>query len=110
MEIKTTKKQVISYSNGGAYSDAFKYYVVYGKIYNDDKTRYRPFKYCMRIWKEDLFEYDEYPEYMSIKRQNEIANDLLYSFIDCNYPKDYNNCKNFFDACRESIEQYNATI
>lgn len=110
MEIKITKKVVIDSGEDSAYSYAYKYYLVYGKLYNDEKTRYRPFKYVMRIWKEDIFEAENYPDYLPLYRQKEITEDILYSFIECNYPKSYNECKNFFDACRESIALYNSAI
>lgn len=107
MEIKITKKRIIADYNSTAYSDGFKAYQVYGKIINDDNTRYRPFAFVKWIWKDDLFEYDDYPEYMSDKRQKEITNEFIWSFIDCNYPKSYEDCKDFYQECRKSCKEYN---
>ena len=110
MEIKITKTKILDYSNGSAYGDAYKTYLVYGKIYNDDNTRYRPFKYVYTVFKDDLFAYDDYPDYMSLTRQKAISNEFIYSFIDCNYPTDYNNCKAFFNACNDTIFNYNKYV
>ncbi len=110
MEIKITKKQVLKETIDGEWSYASKYYLVYGKIFNEEKTRYRPFKFCQLIYKEDLFEFDEYPDFLSVKRQNEITDALLWCFIESNLPKDYDNCDSFFKACNETIEKYNSSV
>lgn len=108
MEIKITKKRVIDECTGSSYSDAYKTYLVHGKILNDEKTRYRAFRFVFKVWKEDLFEYDEYPEQMSIKRQNEIRDELMSYVFDL--IKSYDDCKAFYDYCRESIDDYNKRL
>lgn len=105
---KITKKVVLDYCNGNAYSDAFKTYLVYGKIYNADKTRYRLFKFISTVYKDSLFEYDEYPEKMSLTRQEEITNIFISSYLD--YINGYNDARLFFEICNDSIKNYNASI
>ena len=110
MELQITKKNLLDYFNGNEYCDAFKYWIVYGRIINDAKTRFRKFKFCIKIYKDDLFEYDGYPEKMSLARQREITDEFIASFIDDNRPKSYNDCGAFFNECNETIKQYNKYI
>jgi hypothetical protein len=60
------------------------------------------------VWKDDIFAWDEYPEQMSIKRQNEIRDEMMQSVFDL--IKSYDDCKAFFEYCIESIEEYNKKI
>lgn len=108
MEIKITKKQVLDCCRGNAYSDAFNTYLVHGKIINDEKTRFRRFKFVHTIYKEEIFAYDDYPEKMTIKRQTEIENEFLqHIFMLIN---NYNDCNAFYEYCNESIKEYNKKI
>lgn len=108
MEIKITKRQILDKCNGSAYSDAYTIYLVHGKIINDKKTYFRPYRFVFRVWKDDIFAWDEYPERMSIKRQNEIRDEMMQGVFDL--IKSYDDCEDFIDYCIESIEKYNQRI
>ena len=83
------------------------YYIYYGRIYNEDKTRYRRFKYIEWF---DMFDVQEYYEKDWIT-QDDINNYALT--LENSYLlmiKDYNDIKHFkefFEYCNETIKNYN---
>lgn len=87
------------------------YYLVHGRIYNEDKTRIRKFKFVEWF---DIFDLQEYYE-KDIITKNEIKNyvENLVDNIGCSYIgdiKDYNDekgLKEFCEYCNETIKQYN---
>lgn len=86
------------------------YYIYYGKIYNEDKTRYRKFKYVDWF---DIFDLQEYYEKDYITKEDirnyalTLENGYLLSIKDYN---DTKGLKEFYNYCRESIENYNRII
>lgn len=89
------------------------YFLVYGKIYNEGKTRYRKFKYVEWF---DIFDVQEYFEDengncdgITNDDIKEYLNELIYSG-QINFIKDYNDeksLKEFYDYCNETIKNYN---
>ena len=86
------------------------YYIYYGKIYNEDKTRYRKFKYVDWF---DIFDLQEYYDKDYITKEDirnyalTLENGYLLSIKDYN---DTKGLKEFYNYCRESIENYNRII
>ena len=83
------------------------YYIYYGKIYNQDYTRYRKFKY---IYWFDIFDVQEYFEkdYITKDDVREYALNLENGYL-LNI-KDYNDkegLKEFYQNCRDTIKYYN---
>ena len=87
------------------------YYIYYGRIYNEDKTRYRRFKFVEWF---DIFDVQEYfeKEYITRNDIKEYANVLtdnvyLASIRDFN---DTKHLKEFYEYCNDTIKNYNSII
>ena len=86
------------------------YFIKYGRIYNESRTRYRKFKYIDWF---DIFDVQEFFEkdWITEKDVREYASNLENSYIYC--IKDYNDkegLKEFYNYCRETIQDYNRII
>lgn len=83
------------------------YYLIQGRFYNEEKTKFRRFKFVEWV---DIFDALEYYEKDSVTKA-EIKNFVLEcacSTIDI--VKDYNDeksLKEFYKICNETIENYN---
>ena len=83
------------------------YYIYYGRIYNQEHTRYRKFKY---IYWFDIFDVQEFFEKDVITKQDvreyalNIENSYLYNIKDYN---DKESLKEFYENCNETIRKYN---
>lgn len=86
------------------------YYIYYGRIYNEEHTRYRKFKYIEWF---DIFDVQEFFEKDYITKDDireyalNIENSYLYSIKDYN---DKNGLKDFYNYCNETIKNYNKII
>lgn len=109
VNFKITKKQkILEVNNDMAHNY---YFLVHGHIYNEDKTRYRKFKFV--IWF-DIFDLQEYfdKEYITNDDVKEYV-DFCIEGIENSYIteiKDYNDTeglKNFYDYCNDTIKRYN---
>ena len=103
-EITKTKK-LLETNNEMAHNY---YYLIYGRIYNEEKTRMRKFKYV--VWF-DIFDLQEYFEKDIITEDDikQYVNDLIDTTNITNI-KDYNDkegLKNFYDFCNDTIRRYN---
>ena len=83
------------------------YFLIYGRIYNESKTKYKKFKYV--IWF-DIFDLQEYFE-KDIIYKNDIME--YVKEIEClqllnieNY-NDEKGLKEFYNYCNETIMNYN---
>jgi len=108
MEIEYTKIQLL-YEQNNSMCHNF-YYIYYGRIYNEEHTRYRRFKYVEMF---DIFDVQEWYEkdYITKKDIRDYALAIENSYLQS--IKDYNDTKHlkeFYDYCRESIENYNRII
>ena len=87
------------------------YYIYYGKIYNEDKTRYRKFKYIECF---DMFDVQECYEKEWITKED-IKNYALELTDNCylynikNY-NDIEGLKEFYKFCNDTIKDYNRII
>lgn len=100
--IKITKKILLK---EGLFN--LKYYLIYGKIYNHEKTLSRNFKFIINYDDYDLCDYFNSENYSKNDEINFI-DDLTLSFT--NLINNFDDVKNFYDACNESIINYNKNL
>lgn len=79
------------------------YYVYYGRIYNEDKTKYRKFKFV--IWA-DIFDIMEFYEQDGVTRQEikdyfKYGLDIDYMFTTIKHFNDVDGLKEFYKVCNE---------
>lgn len=105
MEIKITKKNKLLEQNNEMCHNY--YYLINGKILNDEKKRYRPFKFVLSF---DVFEIQEYFEqdYYTKENLRDYINMLCDYYLQ--FIKSYDDCKEFYEMCNESINSYNQTM
>lgn len=113
MEIKITKK--VDLRNGRTiYYDNFQEKLVYGKIYNDEKTRFKPFRFVINYDNNDIYDYfrddekDEEDFKITQKMRKEAEDVIIDSYIS--HLKSYDDCKSFYEICGETIKNYNEKI
>lgn len=81
------------------------HYLLCGRIYNDEKRRYRKFKFVISIDASEMCDFldiDTYTQKDILNYVNEIA---FCCFTD--NIVNYDDCKYFYELCNESIERYN---
>ena len=102
MEIKITKKEKLQEINNSMVHNF--YYLVHGRIINDEKTKYKKFKLVLFF---DVFDVQEYFEKESYTKDDiKIYVDaLIDGYI--NIIPNYNNTSGFFQVCTDTIERYN---
>ena len=106
MEIKITKtKKLLEVNNDMAHNF---YYIVYGKIINDDKTKYKKFKFVAWYDVFDLQEYYENENKITKQMEKAYRDDLICSYTD--YIKSYDDTKAFYELCKDTINNYNKII
>ena len=102
MQIKITKKQKLNeVCNDKCHNY---YYLVHGRIINDDNTKYKKFRFV--VWLDafdicDLLEKDEYTKkdvLECVDAMTEVMVANIKSFDDCSY---------FYEQCNETINRYN---
>ena len=89
------------------------YYVCKGRILNKENTKYRPFAFIVFFDGDDLYNwyYDEdkdeehQKDYYSKKDIRDYASILASSYLE--NIKSYNDCKDFYNLCAETIDNYN---
>lgn len=90
------------------------YYLIYGRIYNENKTRYRKFKFVEWF---DIFDMQEYYEKDFIYKEDikNYVDDLIFG-ASCAYTNniksfdDEKGLKEFYNYCNETIKNYNNII
>lgn len=84
------------------------YFLINGRIYNEEKTKYKKFKYVEWF---DIFDVQEFfndKEYITKEDIKDYLNNLENIYL-LNI-KDYNDTKNlkeFYNYCNETINNYN---
>lgn len=102
MDIKITKRQLLKEVNNDMVH-AF-YYLVYGRIYNSSKTRYKKFKFVVHFeaWEiQEYFEQDGYTE----ESKREFIEEMIFCYIGA--IKSYDDMKDFYELCNDTINRYN---
>ena len=107
----TKKQKLLAVNNDMCHNY---YYLIYGRIYNENKTRYRKFKFVEWF---DIFDMQEYYEkdFITNTEIKAYVNNLIDS-IGCSYIDDIKNyndekgLKEFYNYCNETIKNYNNII
>lgn len=102
-EITKTKK-LLETNNEMAHNY---YYLIYGRIYNEEKTRMRKFKFVEWF---DIFDLQEYFEKDIITKEDikNYLNDLEIGYLtNLKSYNDIEGLKEFYNYCNETIENYN---
>lgn len=106
VDFKITKKQkILEVNNDKAHNF---YYLIYGRIYNKEKTRYRKFKFVEWF---DIFDLQEYfdKDYITEDDIKQYVDDLIETTYIMQI-KDYDDkegLKNFYEFCNDTIRNYN---
>ena len=81
------------------------YYLINGRIYNDDKSRFKKFKF---VYWFDIFDVMEYLDKDRITKKDfrDFLNGTAWTCVD-GYINDYNNLDGLYNFCNNTIEQYN---
>lgn len=106
VDFEITKKQKLLEINNDMCHNY--YYLIYGRIYNENKTRYKKFKYVEWFDIFDVQEFFEDKEYITKKDVEEYRDNIeipyLYNIKNYN---DEKGLKEFYNYCNETIEDYN---
>lgn len=101
----TKKKKILEIKNDMCHNY---YYLIYGRIYNEKKTKYKKFKYIEYFDIFDVQEFFDDKEYITKEDIKDYLNNLENSYL-LNI-KDYNDIKNlkeFYNYCNDTIKKYN---
>lgn len=107
MEIKITKRRLLWHQRNDMCCNW--YWEVRGRIINDTKTRYRKFHFVVHYDYDDVAEWFE-PDNdvcpaITDKMHREYLDELSWAqFTD--FIKSYDDCKEFYELCQESIDRY----
>lgn len=108
IDFEITKKQKILEVNNEMCHNY--YYLIYGRLYNENRTKYKKFKYVLwfDIW--DLLEYYEkdFVTNEEIKRYIEEIENPYLTYIE-NFG-DIEKIKDFYKFCNDTINDYNNLI
>ena len=102
MDIRITKKEKLQEINNDMVHNF--YYLIYGRIYNDDKTYYKKFKFVLFF---DAFDVQEYFE------QDFYTKDNIKNYVDAlidgytSLIPDYTKTQYFYEICNDTIKRYN---
>lgn len=106
VDFEITKKQKLLEINNDMCHNY--YYLIYGRIYNENKTRYKKFKYVEWFDIFDVQEFFEDKEYITKKDVEEYRDNIeipyLYNIKNYN---DEKGLREFYNYCNETIEDYN---
>ena len=102
-EIKITKKQKL-YEINNEMCHNF-YYLIHGRIYNQNKTRYKKFKFILFF---DIFDIMEFYEidFFDNNYIKDYIDEMIFSFTQ--FIDSYENCNYFYEICNDSIKKYNS--
>lgn len=102
MEIEITKRVLLKEVDNEMCHNW--YWLVCGRIINDEGTCYRKFKFVEWF---DVFDVQEYSEDGTHSKKN--VREYLDTCIDARlgYIVDYNHCNVFYSMCNETIENWN---
>lgn len=99
MEIKITRKQELYKQCSDMVSNY--YYLIYGRIINNDNSKYKKFRFIIKFDGYDLADYFE-EEKVNISLYLDILIEGFISAINSYEDTDY-----FYNMCINSIQQYN---
>ena len=101
-EVKITKTSKLLEVNNDMVHNF--YYLVYGRIINKDRTKYKKFRFVLFY---DIFDLQEYWDDVVITKdmEKEYRNELIFSMVDT--IKSYDDTIDFYELCNNTIKNYN---
>ena len=102
MEIKITKRELLKKNINDM--EAREWWLVHGKIYNDDKTFSKRFRVVIDFEWQDIQDYFEKDSFTDADRKQYI--NVLVDYYTC-YINDFDHVKEFYNMCNETITNYN---
>lgn len=101
-EVKITKTSKLLEVNNDMVHNF--YYLVYGRIVNENKTKYKKFRFVLFY---DVFDLQEYWDDVVITKdmEKEYRDVLIFNMLDT--IKSYDDTKDFYDLCNNTIKDYN---
>ena len=101
-EVKITKTSKLLEVNNDMVHNF--YYLVYGRIINESKTKYKKFKFVLFY---DVFDLQEYWEDLVITKdmEKEYRDALIFNMVDT--IKSYDDTIDFYELCDNTIKDYN---
>lgn len=103
--VKVTKRQLLRRRQNDMENNW--YYLIHGRIYNADKTRYRKYRFVVMFDGDDLWEYYR-KDNISEREISEYVDEMIFSFTQ--YIKGYNDVQEFVEICNQSIRRYNSVM
>lgn len=101
-EVKITKTNKLLEVNNDMVHNF--YYLVYGRIINKDRTKYKKFKFVLFY---DIFDLQEYWDDVVITKdmEKEYRNELIFNMVST--IKSYDDTIDFYELCNNTIKNYN---
>lgn len=101
-EVKITKTNKLLEVNNDMVHNF--YYLVYGRIINESKTKYKKFRFVLFY---DVFDLQEYWEDVVITKdmEKEYRDVLIFNMVST--IKSYDDTKDFYELCNNTIKNYN---
>ena len=83
------------------------YYLVHGRIINENKTKYKKFRFVLFY---DVFDLQEYWENDKITKdmEKEYRDVLIFNMVST--IKSYDDTKDFYELCNDTIKDYNRIV
>lgn len=107
MDIKITRRTLAYEVNNEKVHNY--YYYIQGRIINDDNTKYKRFSFIVWFDVFDLADFYEDKEFFTKKDILNYVDEMIFCCFTDNI-KSYDDCKYFYQLCRESIEHYNKIL
>lgn len=101
-EVKITKTSKLLEVNNDMVHNF--YYLVHGRIINENKTKYKKFRFVLFY---DIFDLQEYSENDKITKEmeKEYRDVLIFNMLST--IKSYDDTKDFYELCNDTIKNYN---
>ena len=88
------------------------YYLVHGRIINENRTKYKKFRFVLFYDVFDLQEYWENDDNENIKitkdMEKEYRDVLIFNMVST--IKSYDDTKDFYELCNDTIKDYNRIV
>lgn len=106
-EVKITKTSKLLEVNNDMVHNF--YYLVNGRIINESKTKYKKFRFVLFYDVFDLQEYFENDDNENVvitkDMEKQYRDDLIFNMVDT--IKSYDDTKDFYELCNDTIKNYN---
>ena len=101
-EVKITKTSKLLEVNNDMVHNF--YYLVHGRIINENRTKYKKFRFVLFY---DVFDLQEYWENDKITKdmEKEYRDVLIFNMVST--IKSYDDTKDFYELCNDTIKDYN---